>query len=1827
MFIKRVFALLLIITLLLPVLIAGGLTAHASYYQNPRNPFEFYDKLRDDYIKGKTPDKNLLALPAPGSDSKAYIISFYDYVPLEEIYDAVSIYDFTLLAYSKERKFLVRPDSIEKFVSVHSEIIEYAIPDKVVYTLYEENEPVDKAPAYWELEAIGATPELTSGGNGVIVAILDSGINRNHDYLSHATILEGYNAVTGEIGVYDDELGHGTRVTGIIVSSVSGVAKGATILPVKITTDGRSILTSSLVGGIYYAADYGADVINMSFGGYDENKAERDAVEYAASKGCILVAAAGNEGRDMGYAGRYSYPASYDSVISVASSRRDGTSCVFSQYNDRVDIAAPGEDLTVVTFTEGEPDTAFENGTSYSAAFISGAAALAVYNSPRKLNSAAFGKLLEYSAVNKRNDHLGWGVINLHRLMDNLSKPVVYGVSDGLVYFEEVKAVFENAAATLDGEEYLSGESIYSQGKHTIIVTDEFGSVTINFTVDPVKLNYTIERNDDYVIIKFTRGTALVDGQPYQSGTPITGFGQHTFVLTGPYGNTVSESFFISTDIPAVFGVEKGKVYNTRLEIMVIGDGYAFLDGVEIKDSVIVTTPGEHTLLRSDYAGVKYSELTFFITDTGIEELGYAPGGRVIYNKELNWIAFWDNNQAGIKVYRPNELSRIQRYVLTTDKVVSLSIDGGRLVAVTKGGFLVLDASLLISNKNPLIYEFSSPFEVINGIAGGGNVFLLDEYGTVYTYSYEGTLQAELDTSSDETKLFAKGGYIYAYSVYYPKTVYIFNNGIWGIKSPEVVPGGDDIYASGSTVFIGDMAYDDTAFGLKYQINGYHKVIFCDESVFIAGNKLFSVTNGVNIGIYPQNVVSAYKNGNILYIVYEDKTIEKVVPTGLYGAAPVNTAITGNMLATRSFEYTVPLAVGSKITDAAFDNKSGSVIVLKEGDNRLYYLNTKNMSLDKTVHLKYVPSSLIKVEGGVAVLFTRVNKVYLTATGEYISFPARVSSVSMWNGRLFAICGGRVCEYEFATGDVVYPFGDIYSDGLACYGGRLYISTVYDLTGYDIKTYTPFASKQAMFSGNVMAFENYVIAGNSVYDANTLEYVSAVEGKLYAFSGNALFTENGLFSVPAGEYITGYRSSPKLAVILPDMTTLLFNEMSVVVINSQGFDPTKQAVVTGVAEGGVYYGGASIWFDRGNAYVDGKKIQSGYIEKQPGKHTLTVVTAWNVYTVINFTVKYDPEAIVFQNSEIWLGVGQTVTLKVKILPEGAEGVITFATESDNITLTPLGTVTALAPGEGVVTAQIAGTHIQATCIIHVTESRLICTNPNYNIDDGNGIISGIDTNTDIYSFLSYFIADDCSYQVTDVSGREIFEGIVSTGMRINRYDNFGKLTKTLVISVKGDLDGDGIASLADADMLYRHLLLNTQLDDYIFRAADLNQNSRVTLTDLKALRQIMDYSAKGEESEMDLFIHFPLFGYTGTEFYATIQNDKLGKATSLAGLVTYDESYLTVSRIVAFGGEVYTTQMPGRLEYSILGIDGFSDKSKLLRIYFTVKSDAPAGDTPVYFDSTTAAAGEKLYSVNTQREVFTVKTTPAEKLTITSANAYLNFNPEVFEYNLVIPEEDNYLDINYECPAGCFVYFNNLPVYDNPRRLTLTYLNKSGEIFEYVFNISRGKVVFPDNNSRLLTLDVLGCVLSPEFDQSITEYNAIVNYGSMAQIIALPESAGANVEITGPATLSVGENVFTIICTAEDGSQTAYTVTITMLSEDESGDESSSEEPSGESSDTVSSRDETTSSSESSENQSSSGQKGGFDRRNRRRIGYMLIAVGSIALSIGIVMAVRKKKE
>ncbi|NCA92748.1 hypothetical protein EOM82_05795, partial [bacterium] len=989
--------------------------------------------------------------------------------------------------------------------------------------------------------------------------------------------------------------------------------------------------------------------------------------------------------------------------------------------------------------------------------------------------------------------------------------------------------------------------------------------------------------------------------------------------------------------------------------------------------------------------------------------------------------------------------------------------------------------------------------------------------------------------------MFSDGVTTYAYSAYGPKIIYVFSGGKWSIRTLEAVPGDNTSYASADTVFIGGIAYDTYSFGLMYQINSYESVVYFDENAFIAGNKVYSSVTGEPFGEYNASVVSVSRDGNSIYIVYSDGKLEKVVASGLYGAAPVNVVITGKKLVTRVYEYTIPLSSGGDIKSAVFDNSSGNVAVLRNGDNRLYFINPNDWSLNYTVHLKYVPLSLIHIEGGVAVLFSKVNKVYLTATKEYISFPAKVSSFCVCDGRLFAVCGGKVCEYNRTTGTISYPFGQLEADGIACSNGKLYVSTVYDVTGYDIKTFVPFAVCQAMYSGNVAAWEDHVIAGNFIYSADTLDFSSAVIGKVFDFRGNMLLTDTGMFSLSEGKYITGYMSNPIQAVIMPDFTTLLFGQVSVTVINSQGYDPTNPAVVTGVSEDGVYNGGVSVHFDRGTAFMDGKKIENGYTETKAGNHTLTVVTSWNIYTIIKFTVKYNPASLVIQNGNIRLSVGQTATLKTKIYPEGASGNVVFTTESDNIRVTSSGVVFAVAEGESVVRASISGTDIYTNCTIYVTSSKAVCTNSDYIIDKGNGVLGGVSPGTTADVFLSYFLADECRYAVADKAGNEITEGIVATGMNIIRYDLKGVQTDSLVISVTGDLDGDGVVTINDADILYRYLLLNYELENCIFYAADCNANLRITAVDLKALRLMLDYSAVGAEGNDELYVNIPLFGYIGSDFYVTIQNDKIGKSGSVAGVINYDTDKLSVVKITPFGGEVYTSDYQGKLEYCVLGADNLGEKAKLLRVYFRIKENALPGVTYLDFNDTSVSRGV-LYGVKQLSETFEIKETPAEKLTVASSNSLLKFRHDVYEYSVLIPYGDEFLNLSFDCPVGCYVYFNNLPVYgDSERRLTLTYLNQKGEIAEYTIKVSHGEEYIPENNSLLQLLEASGLEITPVFDPSVTAYTAEAEYGMVTQITAIPAGKHGEVNVSGPETLSVGDNTFVITCTAEDGTQKIYT--------------------------------------------------------------------------------------
>ncbi|MGW2345279.1 type VII secretion-associated serine protease mycosin [Streptomyces sp. NPDC001661] len=270
----------------------------------------------------------------------------------------------------------------------------------------------------------------TTRGKGVTVAVLDTGVDDEHPDLKGSVLpgkdLIGFGAERGD----RPWARHGTAIAGIIAGhghgkddgdGVMGVAPQARILPVRvILEDGdpsrskaRESRGNALAEGIRWAADHGADVINLSLGD-DSNTAhpeasEDAAVQYALKKGVSVVASAGNGGEQ---GDRASYPAAYPGVITATAVDSTGARASFSTRRWYASVAAPGRGIVTA-----DPDRKYYSawGTSAASAFVSGAVALVRAAHPG-LTPAQIKKLMEDTADDPpsggRDDSRGFGLVD-----------------------------------------------------------------------------------------------------------------------------------------------------------------------------------------------------------------------------------------------------------------------------------------------------------------------------------------------------------------------------------------------------------------------------------------------------------------------------------------------------------------------------------------------------------------------------------------------------------------------------------------------------------------------------------------------------------------------------------------------------------------------------------------------------------------------------------------------------------------------------------------------------------------------------------------------------------------------------------------------------------------------------------------------------------------------------------------------------------------------------------------------------------------------------------------------------------------------------------------------------------------------------------------------------------------------------------------------------------------------------------------------------------------------------------------------------------------------
>ncbi|AXG80608.1 type VII secretion-associated serine protease mycosin [Streptomyces paludis] len=297
----------------------------------------------------------------------------------------------------------------------------------------------------WSLQRVLLDELRTqSTGKGVRVAVIDTGVDVRNPQLTKAVDTKsgrnflpkdlkdenGQKIARGKENGTTDTVGHGTKVAGIIAArplkgtGFVGLAPEATIIPIQQNDAEGHGTVEKLVEAINYAVQAGADVINISQD--TENAVEpipalRKAVDEALAQEVVIVASAGNDG--LGGNVKKTYPASFPGVLAVAASDRNNERAVFSQSGEFVGIAAPGVDM--VSTVPGGGHCA-DNGTSFSAPYVAGVAALIKSKHPDWTQREIVAQMQQTAerSVAGHDRLVGWGVIDPVRALTEDDKPI-----------------------------------------------------------------------------------------------------------------------------------------------------------------------------------------------------------------------------------------------------------------------------------------------------------------------------------------------------------------------------------------------------------------------------------------------------------------------------------------------------------------------------------------------------------------------------------------------------------------------------------------------------------------------------------------------------------------------------------------------------------------------------------------------------------------------------------------------------------------------------------------------------------------------------------------------------------------------------------------------------------------------------------------------------------------------------------------------------------------------------------------------------------------------------------------------------------------------------------------------------------------------------------------------------------------------------------------------------------------------------------------------------------------------------------------------------------
>ncbi|MFA5967433.1 MAG: S8 family serine peptidase [Patescibacteria group bacterium] len=274
--------------------------------------------------------------------------------------------------------------------------------------------------------------DVTTGNSGQIVAVIDTGTNPDHEELvnrlwvntdeipgngrdddnnGYIDDYQGYNFMNDTPDIIDQN-GHGTGVASIVAANtnnnlgMAGINWGCRLMTLKALNSAGGGEYHNVARALRYAADNGAQVINMSFGTYFDSTELNEAVDYAINHGVVIVAAAGNNSQNQ-----LLYPAAYSNVIAVGAVDSSGQRASFSNWGTNLDVVAPGLNILMANYI-GTNAYAYGSGTSFAAAHVTGIVSLMLARNS-SLSPTQIENIIKSSATGYNNTlEYGTGLVN-----------------------------------------------------------------------------------------------------------------------------------------------------------------------------------------------------------------------------------------------------------------------------------------------------------------------------------------------------------------------------------------------------------------------------------------------------------------------------------------------------------------------------------------------------------------------------------------------------------------------------------------------------------------------------------------------------------------------------------------------------------------------------------------------------------------------------------------------------------------------------------------------------------------------------------------------------------------------------------------------------------------------------------------------------------------------------------------------------------------------------------------------------------------------------------------------------------------------------------------------------------------------------------------------------------------------------------------------------------------------------------------------------------------------------------------------------------------------